>query len=128
MRRLLISIFCGVLVPGQMLRFALLTDVGLGLEPIATPFYWILGWPMYVFTRVFPGRNPLYPDEGTTAAFVASLLFDVHIFSLLTYVLLRWREKNRSLKQVVSMNAASNNGMHPTRRSVPLMYVECAGG
>jgi hypothetical protein len=101
MRRLLISIFCGVLVPSLMLGFALLMDVGLGLEPIATPFYWIIGWPMYVFARVFPGGNPLYPDEVTSAAFMASLLFDVLIFSLLAYVLLRSREKNRSLKQVV---------------------------
>ncbi|HEX8492354.1 MAG TPA: hypothetical protein VF658_05895 [Pyrinomonadaceae bacterium] len=118
MRRLLISIASGVFVLSVMLGFALLMDVGLGLEPIATPFYWIIGWPMYLFSRVFPGRNPLYPDEVTTAAFVASVLFDVLIFSLLAYAFFRWREKNRLRRRKIFHESASNNGMHPTANSI----------
>jgi hypothetical protein len=118
MRRLLISIVGGVFIPSFMLGFALLMDVGLGLEPITTPFYWIIGWPIYVFARIFPGNNPLYPDEVTRTAFIASLLFDALIFSLLTYVALWWKE-NRLQRHMASMNAASNNSLNrmPQQRS-----------
>ncbi len=101
MKRVLISIACGVLALVLLLGFALFMDVGLGLEPVATTFYWIIGWPMYVFARLFPGRNPLYPDEVTTAAFVASFLLDVLIFSALPYSVMWWRCRNRSREQAV---------------------------
>ena len=92
MRCFVKSIASGIIIPSVMLGFALLMDVGLRLEPIATPFYLIIGWPIYLFSWIFPGRNPIYPDEVTMMAFVASLLFDVLIFSFPTYLFLWWRE------------------------------------
>ncbi len=98
-KQILMSVVGGVLVPSLILGFAFLLDLGLGLEALATPFYWIVGWSMYVFTEIFPGKNPLYPDEVTTIAFGAMLLCNVLIFTLLTYSVLKWRERKRLQKQ-----------------------------
>ena len=103
-KHILLLLAGGVLIPSLILGFALLLDVGLGLEPLATPFYWIVGWSMYVFTEIFPGKNPLYPDEVTTIAFAAMLLCDVLIFSLLAGSVLKWRERKRLQSSPLPLN------------------------
>jgi|GEM_PF-7055309 len=96
MKRFILSLTAGVAVPGAMLGLALLLDVGLGLESLASPFYWIVAWPIYLFSEAFPGKNPIYPDEVTRLAFVSSMLFDILVFFVLTYVALHWRGKIKS--------------------------------
>jgi len=95
MKRFLIAIAGGFVIPGSILGFALLVDVGLNLEPVATPFYWIVAWPLCIFSFIFPGTNPIYEDEVTRAAWIASSLLDVLIFSVLTYTFLWWKQKKQ---------------------------------
>jgi hypothetical protein len=59
MKRFALSLIAGVAAPGALLGLAVLLDVGFGLEALATPFYWIIAWPIYVFSEVFPGEARL---------------------------------------------------------------------
>jgi len=71
------------------------------LQWVASICYWVVMWPSLVFDRVFP---PQYLDDfsrsstTTIESGLATLLFDVVLYSLLIYGIL-WYHRRRTMRE-----------------------------
>ena len=94
MRRLLKPMGGGILImaviSASWLLIAALTDHMASdpwpMQALATALFWALAWPLHIFQPLFPGDpQSLSPDTPTPAAVLATLLFDLIMYSLVAY-------------------------------------------
>jgi hypothetical protein len=100
MRRLLLSIAGGVLIPILIFGGALLGALVAHLWHITwlgESFLWLIGWPLALLKPLTPSSE----DTSSTAAhirlavYLATPILDFLAYSLLTYTVLWWRAKQK---------------------------------
>ena len=98
MKRLTLSITCGVLFPLLCLAVGFTLDEG-GHERLANVFLYPAAWPMALVSPFAPGSDSPNPNAGLirVALYSAAMLLSVAAYSLLAYVLLGWRAKRKRL-------------------------------
>jgi TRAP-type uncharacterized transport system fused permease subunit len=96
MKRLLISLAGGVLVPLLLLAAAFLISDVMHLERfeiVSDIFFGAVAWPIRVFSSLFPPPPQCVGCFLTTKAIFASALCNVIIYMLVVYILLWCRAK-----------------------------------
>lgn len=98
MKRLILSIICGVTFPLLCLAVGFPLDEG-GHERLATVFLALASWPVALFSLFALGSDSPNPNAGLirVALYSAAMLLSVAVYSLLAYALLRWRAKAKRL-------------------------------
>ena len=98
MKRLPLSIICGVLIPLLCLVIAFPLDEG-GHERAADVFFYLAAWPVALVSPLDPGSDSPNPNVGLirVALYLAALLLSVSAYSFLAYVLLSCRGKQKRL-------------------------------
>ncbi len=98
MKRLPLSIICGVLFPLLCLAVAFPLDEG-GHERAADVFFYLAAWPVALVSPLAPGSDSPSPNArlNRVVLYLAALLLSVSAYSLLAYVLLFWRRKQKRL-------------------------------
>ncbi len=106
MKRLLQCLAGGVLIPLLTIAVALIVGLVVELSPsdgLLTALLYPTAFPLGLLSPFFPESDS--PDPN--APFIRSLLYltailmDVLVYSLLTYVVLRWREKRKLKLSVI---------------------------
>ena len=98
MKRIALSIICGVLFPLLCLAAGFPLDEG-GHGRLATVFLGLAAWPAALVSPFAPGSDSPHPNAGLmrVALYSAAMLLSVIAYSLLAYFLLRWRAKAKPL-------------------------------
>ena len=98
MRRVVLSLFGGVLVPVSLFGMGVLIMDILGLrklEPIARVLIVAAAWPLKIFGYIFP--NDELALGPTNEALLATVILDILIYSTLVYLILSLRAERKIL-------------------------------
>jgi formate/nitrite transporter FocA (FNT family) len=97
MKRLLLSIAGGVLIPILAFGGAVLIGESPNLRWLSRAFVWAFGWPLALLKPLMPNSENASHIAALTrlALYLATPVLDVPVYSLLTYILLSWRAKQR---------------------------------
>jgi hypothetical protein len=99
-RRLLLSLAGGILIPLVLgVSSVFLMDVVYAqwgitwLDWVAWGFLLLVGWPLILVGPFLPASDSLDPNAPAirSALFIVGLLLDIFAYSLLTYLILRYR-------------------------------------
>jgi hypothetical protein len=98
MKRLILSVICGVSFPLLCLAVGFPLDEG-GHGRLATVFLSLAAWPVALVSPLVPGSDSPNPNVGLirAALYSAAMLLSVAAYSLLAYLLLRRRAKAKRL-------------------------------
>src|SRR5687768_4110367 len=98
MKRIALSITCGLLFPLLCLAVGFPLEEG-GHERLAKVFLYLAAWPVALVSPLAPASDSPSPRAGLirVSLYSAAWLLSVVAYSVLTYVLLRWRAKQKRL-------------------------------
>lgn len=100
MKRILISVLGGVMIPLSLTGSAILIVEILGihwLEPLARLLLMAVAWPLKIFSRVFPQATGVILEGPSSSALVATIIVDFLVYSLVSYSILVLLEKKQRM-------------------------------
>jgi hypothetical protein len=97
LKRLSLSIAGGITVPLLLVIVAMIIHTIFPEQRemawLGAVYFWVAGWPLKLFNVIFP-QSPNCPDCGPVGiAVMATMIWDVVMYSLLIYIVLWWRSK-----------------------------------
>jgi hypothetical protein len=94
MKRGLVSVAGGL---GTMLSIIAGMIVSNRQSWLESVFFWMVAFPVFIFGPLFPAHpkpDDAFPGFSSPEAAWATLIFDLVFYSLLAYLILRWRGRS----------------------------------
>ena len=106
-KRVTLSLVGGMSIP-VLLFFAAVFASGSTFEWLAGILFFAVGWPLEIYSPIFPPPADAPFFEPTTPAMLATMLCDLIVYSLLSYAFLYWRNiagKDETVFQTLNLSS-----------------------